>query len=105
MAGTSTSAAISELIVTPDIRRLSVLTVSWKRSLPACRQVVLDAFDDVLTLRWAHLEGCGVAQKWLNRPSSVSPPGVVVQSSTMRMPCPNRSAPQYCTAFQIERGP
>ena len=61
----------------------------------------------VLTLEVGHTSSGMRAsrRKWLNRPSSVSPPGVVVQSSTMRMPWPNRSAPQYCTAFQIERGP
>ncbi len=109
MENASSSAANSLDSDTPLISRLSVLTVTRKRSRRSrsigCSRT--DGAAPVWTFEVGHISS-GMRRsrtKAASRPSSIEPSSRTVMSSTIRTPWPSRSAPANWTASQIDGSP
>ncbi len=105
----STSRRNSSVGVIPLIRRLSVFTVtrnlSRRRRSMGCS--AMDGATPVWTLEVGHISS-GIRRSRTyaaSRPSAGRPSGRIRMSSTIRTPWPRRSAPQICSASQIEGSP
>ena len=109
MPNASSSAANSLDIDTPLMSRLSVLTVTRKRSRRR-RSIgwsATDAAAPVWTFDVGHISS-GTRRSRTNaasRPSSTEPSARTVMSSTIRTPCPSRSAPAELERLPDRRQP